>query len=131
MKLKQYLNESKLDLTKDVKEFIANNEFYKYYKTPEDFQGTCDGVSSDLYKFLLDKGHDIELIEGIGVKFELPKNHPNINIPQYVSHVVLKAGNKVVDLTGRQFGFDKVRIIPLSQFKKQFKKIKPFEAWKR
>jgi hypothetical protein len=30
-----------------------------------------------------------------------------------------------------QFGFDKVRIMPLSEFKKQFSKIKPFEAWKR
>ncbi len=123
--------EATLNLNKDVKEFISKNEFYKYYKTPEDFQGTCDGVSSDLYKFLLDKGYDVELIEGMGTKFDLPENHPNVNIPQYVTHVVLKTQNKVVDLTGMQFGFDKVRIIPFSQFKKQFKKIKPFEAWKR
>jgi hypothetical protein len=71
------------------------------------------------------------LIEGIGAKFKLPETHPNINIPQFISHVVLKYKNKVVDLTGMQFGFDKVRIMPLSEFKKHFSKIKPFEAWKR
>jgi len=131
MRLIKYLTEATSNLKKDVAQFIKDNEFYKYYKTPEDFRGTCDGVSSDLYKYLLDKGYDVKLIEGIGVKFDLPKDHPNINIPQYVSHVVLQAGNKVVDLTGMQFEFDKVRIIPLSTFKKQWKKIKPFEAWSR
>lgn len=131
MKFKEYLVEANQNLQKDVKEFIRSNQFYKYYKTPEDFQGTCDGVSSDLYKELSDKGYDVELIEGRGVKFDLPENHPHINIPEHVTHVVLKSGNTVVDLTGRQFGFDKVRVISLSQFKKDFKTIKPFKAWKR
>ncbi len=131
MKFKTYLKEDKLNLQKEVKSFIKDNEFYKYYKTPEDFVGTCDGVSSDLYKYLKDKGYDVELIEGIGAKFPLPETHPHVNIPEYVTHIVLKAGNKVADLTGRQFGFDKVRVMSLSQFKKEFKKIKPFEAWKR
>lgn len=131
MKFKEFICEENSNLEKDIKEFISKNEFYKYYKTPKDFQGTCDGVSSDLYKFLIDKGYDVSLIEGIGVKFELPEDHPNINIPQFISHVVLKYKNKVVDLTGMQFGFDKIRIISLSEFKKQFSKIKPFEAWKR
>lgn len=131
MKLKRFLQEATLNLQKDITAFIRDNEFYKYYKTPEDFQGTCDGVSSDLYKYLKDRGHDVELIEGRGAMFELPKNNPHANIPEYVTHVVLKSGNKIVDLTGMQFGFDKVRIISLSKFKKEFKKIKPFEAWKR
>jgi len=98
MRLTKYLTEATPNLNKDVAQFIKDNEFYKYYKTPEDFQGTCDGVSSDLYKFLLDKGHNVKLIEGVGTKFDLPKDHPNVNIPQFVTHVVLQAGSKVVDL---------------------------------
>ena len=130
MKTYREILESKQNLKADVNQFMEEDDFYKHYKSSEDFRGTCDGVSSDLYKFLLAKGHDnIKLIEGVGVKFDLPADHPNINIPHYVSHVVLQAGNKVVDLTGMQFEFEKVRIIPLSQFKKQWVKIKPFKAW--
>lgn len=132
MRLKHYLIEATNNLKKDVAQFIKDNEFYKYYKTPEDFRGTCDGVSSDLHKYLVDKGYKaVELIEGVGAKFDIPKDHPNINIPQYITHVVLRQGSKVVDLTGMQFGFDKVRVIPLSTFKKQWAKIKKFEAWGR
>jgi hypothetical protein len=131
MKFVKYLKESNKNIKILIDEFIKDNKYYRYYKTEEDFRGTCDGVSSDLYKFFKDKGFDIKLIEGIGVKFELPKDHPHVNIPQFVSHVVAQIGNKIIDLTGKQFGFDKVRIITLLQFKKEFKKIKSFEAWKR
>lgn len=127
---KHYLTEAQ-NLKKDVDAFVKDDEFYKYMNTPEDFQGACDGVSSDLYKYLTERGYKVKLIEGIGAKFNLADNHPHIKIPQYVSHVVLQAGNKVVDLTGHQFGFEKVRIIPAAEFKKQWGKIKPFKAWDR
>jgi len=130
MQLTRYLNEGKQNLNNDIKKFIATDQFYKYSKTPEDFRGSCDGISTDLYYFLQKKEYKVSMIQGHGAMFKIPDDHPHRGIPQHIIHVVVKIGNKIIDLTGLQFELDKVRIISLSDFKKEFKTIKPFKPFR-
>lgn len=130
MRLIRYLNEEKNNLTKDVNYFTKNDPYYKYSKTPEDFRGSCDGISTDLFYYLKDKGYEVELIQGNGAKFDMPDDHPYKDIPQHIVHVVVKVKDKIIDLTGMQFEFKKIRIISLVQFKKEFKTIKTFKPFR-
>ncbi len=122
-----------------VNEFIKTDKFYKYKKSKEDFYGSCDGVSTDLFHFLKDKNIDVKLISGTNPMFELDEdffNHYSVDesekedYKKHIIHVVCLVGNQVIDLTFMQFdGKSKIRIIPLSKFKKEWKIVKPFKPF--
>jgi hypothetical protein len=130
MRFTRYLTEAKGNFMEDIKSFIKEDPYYKYFKTPEDFRGSCDGISTDLFYYLKNKGYKVELKQGMGAKFKMPEDHPYKDIPQHIVHVVVKVENKIVDLTGMQFGFEKIRIMSVSDFKKEFKTIKPFKPFR-
>jgi len=117
-----------------IKEFIKEDKFYKYYKSANDFYGKCDGIANDFYSFLTNKGlKNTSIITGIGYLKDLSKEAAEYAKKQeleFLTHVVVRVGNKVVDLTGKQFGENSVRIVPFSTFKKEWTKIKKGPYWK-
>lgn len=134
---KKMYNSRKKDAVKlqdFIKEFVKDDEFYKYYKTANDFYGKCDGIANSFYTFLINKDlKNASIITGIGYLKDLPDNAADKakeNEPEFLTHVVVRVGNKVVDLTGKQFGEKNIRIIPFSTFKKEWKKIKKGPYWK-
>ncbi len=127
------------DIKSLVKEFIKTDKFYKYKKDREDFYGTCDGVSTDFYHFLKSKDIDVKLIQGINPQFSIDReffNHYSIDdsevddYKKHIVHVVCLVGKTVFDLSCMQFdGKTKMKIIPLSQFKKDWKIVKSFKPF--
>jgi len=120
-------------LKEAIKDFAKNDEFYKRYKTADDFYGKCDGISNDLYAFFKNKNVKAEIISGIGYLKDVSNNaakEAKNNEPEFLIHTVVRVGNKVIDLTGKQFGQNSIRILPFSIFKKEWKKLKKGPYWK-
>ncbi len=109
-------------------------QLIKSFDNPNDLKGFCDTISEKFANKLLEQGiKNVSLIEGVGLKQGLDKNAAdawNEYEPKYLSHVVVRVGNKIIDLTGKQFG-DKYskNIIPLSEFKSYWNKVRVFKTF--
>lgn len=113
-----------------VKAYLSQT-IYNQLDTVEGSKGKCDGVSRDLQKFLSSKGIQSEIIEGIGL---IPELHETAHEDwqqfkgkdqKFLAHVVVKIDDTIIDLTFAQFNEnDPFRILPLSAFKNEWKKLK-------
>ena len=113
-----------------VNEYLLTTS-YKKLNTVNGSKGLCDSVSLELKKFLTSKGIETTIIEGIGF---IPSLHESAHDDwqpfkgkdqQFLAHVVLLVDDIVIDLTGAQFNINHGNriIYPLSQFKKEWKRI--------
>lgn len=89
-------------------------------------------MSRDLHAFLHERGIESRVIEGVGFKAGVGEGATGVASdfraePQYLIHVVVRVGNRVIDLTMSQFGTEYARpiIYPHATFKARWRKIKP------
>jgi len=127
----------KVDILNDIDKFKEDEQIKKLIRSFDNadyLKGFCDTISQKFAEKLVNEGvdsNDIQLIEGIGLKNGLGDNPAKLLMDtntKFISHVVVKIGDKIIDLTGKQFG-DKYsgNVIPYSEFKSNWGKVKDFK----
>lgn len=98
---------------------------------PDCAKGRCDGVAQDLFVFLHARGlRGLAIIQGLGLKTGLGQDCAREwkkfqGQEMCLGHVVVRAGRRVVDLTGRQFGSQYApEIYPLKTFRQRWREVK-------
>ncbi len=124
---------AKVNLPALVAEFLKSPAgSYPDPMSCSDTKGRCDGVATRLCEFLAERGVPCEVWEGTGLIPPLGKDAHKEWLEfagdqqKFLFHVVARVGNKVVDLTGAQYGaaFATPYIKPFSVFKAQWKKVR-------
>lgn len=133
---KKESKDSQTENTFTVKDVIG--DFIKKssidFNNPNETKGECDTIANKLYVDLSRNGiKNLEIIEGIGLKQGLGEKNAwedKKEDAKYFSHVVVKIGDNIIDLTGSQFGkkYNK-KMYSFSDFKKNWTKIKDGPYW--
>lgn len=124
-----------------IKLFIEDNPSYKSLRNATDFYDKCDRISADFARYLWVKDlikEPVELVVACGYIGELKDTAASMYkkmkkpfLLKNVRHVAPRFGNLIVDLTGLQFGYPKVRIVLAEEFLKDWAVIKEHATVKK
>jgi len=119
------------NLNKLVAEYLSNEKYWNP-SSPLDTKGKCDGVATRMQDWLESRGIKSKIVQATGFVPPLGEDaHPDWlgfagKDQRFLGHVVVRIGNKVIDLTSSQFGkmYEKPYVMTIGDFKKRWKKIK-------
>ena len=137
--LRRIIVEGALNLDKLAKEFLSTEKYFNP-ALPSDTKGRCDGIATRMQKWLELRGIKSKIVQATGFIPPLGADaHPDWlgfsgKDQKFLGHVVVRIGDKVIDLTSSQFGkkYEKPYVMSMAEFRKRWKKIKTSDRlWSR